>query len=391
MSHHTCQVQNIFLVRKHTKNTNGQACKIQCLKSQIARQWKDNLMAQAVTLTSFTRQKRPRLLEESQLHFKQFARPFLMTTSQGHKSKSIWTTILWPGLAKEEEVSQKPMGWRAGWPTQSKILLSSLSLNWYFGDFHSVLGSFRNMQSTSWGLALGTFPGDGLGKNWATCLIMKHYDQLGMYWSSALDGSCGRAVNPVTNDEYFTILKQVREDFNIPDELVYGADETGIQTGIGVTEHVIGPADANMQHQQQSGNRENITVLPTICADGTSLPPTVIYKGESFQTKWLQENPLDARCVPFNVCWRCTELICVRMGYQKKGYTSGKIGVAWLQDWDKLTKQKANGQHHLLILDGHSSHYTLGFLDYACKNAVIVLCYPISYSITRYRLRVERL
>ena len=126
-----------------------------------------------------------------------------------------------------------------------------------------------------------------------------------MYWSSAWDGSRGHAVNPITKNEYFTILKQLREDFNIPDELVYGADKTGIQTGIGVTERIIGPADANMQHQQWSGNRENITVLPTICADGTSLPPTVNYKGESFQTKWLQENPLDARCVPANVLKVC--------------------------------------------------------------------------------------
>ena len=112
-----------------------------------------------------------------------------------------------------------------------------------------------------------------------------------------MDGSCGHAVNLVTKAEYFAILRQVRGEFKIPDELVYGADETGIQSGIGVTERVIGPAGAKMQHQQRSGNRKNITVLPTICADGTSLPPTVIYKGESFQTKWLQDNPLGARCV----------------------------------------------------------------------------------------------
>ena len=91
------------------------------------------------------------------------------------------------------------------------------------------------------------------------------------------------------------MLKKVREKHDIPDELVYSADETEIQSGIGVTEHVIGPAEAKIQHQQQSGTCENITVLPTIFADGTSLAPTVIYKGEAFQTKWLQENPLDAR------------------------------------------------------------------------------------------------
>jgi hypothetical protein len=139
------------------------------------------------------------------------------------------------------------------------------------------------------------FPEGGLGRDWGNRFITKHHNRLGMYWSNALDSSRGRAVNPVTKEEYFRILKEAREKNNIPDELVYGADETGIQAGIGVTERVIGPAGAKIQHQQRSGTRENITVLPTICADGTSLAPTVIYKGEAFQTKWLQDNPLNAR------------------------------------------------------------------------------------------------
>jgi hypothetical protein len=102
-------------------------------------------------------------------------------------------------------------------------------------------------------------------------------------------------MNPVTKEEYFRVLKEVRNAHSISDKLVYSADETGIQSGISITEHVIGPAKAKIQHQQRSGTRENITVLPTICADGTTVAPTVIYKGEAFQTKWLQEDPLDAR------------------------------------------------------------------------------------------------
>ena len=139
------------------------------------------------------------------------------------------------------------------------------------------------------------FPERGLGKDWGNRFITRHHERLSMCWSSALDGSRGRAVNPITKEEYFRILKEAREKYDIPDELVYGADETGIQSGIGVTERVIGPAGAKLQHQQRSGTRENITVLPTICADGTSVAPTVIYKGEAFQTKWLQDNPLNAR------------------------------------------------------------------------------------------------
>lgn len=64
------------------------------------------------------------------------------------------------------------------------------------------------------------------------------------------------------------------------------------------------------------------------------------------------------------------------MGYQKKGYTSGEIAVAWIEDWDKLTREKANGRYRLLVVDGHSSHFTMGFLEYARNHKIIVLCYP---------------
>jgi len=64
------------------------------------------------------------------------------------------------------------------------------------------------------------------------------------------------------------------------------------------------------------------------------------------------------------------------MGYQKKGYTSGEIATAWIEDFDKLTKAKANGRHQLLVVDGHSSHFTMGFLEYARNYKITMLCYP---------------
>lgn len=102
-------------------------------------------------------------------------------------------------------------------------------------------------------------------------------------------------MNPITKEEFYQLLKETRESENIPDELVYGGDETGIQGGIGTREYVIGGTGKSIQHQQRDGDRENITVLPTICADGTNLAPIIIYKGEHFQSSWLQENRLDAR------------------------------------------------------------------------------------------------
>jgi hypothetical protein len=138
------------------------------------------------------------------------------------------------------------------------------------------------------------FPENGLGKDWTTCFITQHYNQLSRYWSSPLNKSHARAVSPHTVKEYFKILEETQAEHQIPDKLCYGIDETGIQTGVGITEYVLGPKGQSVQHQQQSGNCKNITIIPTICGDGSTTAPAIIYKGEGFQTKWLQENPLDA-------------------------------------------------------------------------------------------------
>lgn len=98
-----------------------------------------------------------------------------------------------------------------------------------------------------------------------------------------------------------------------------------IQVGIGVTEWVIGPAGAKIQHQQCS----RAQVLSMICADETSLAPTVIYKGEAFQTKWPQNNLLDAR-------------------YDSRGERFLKVPkLIFLAGWD--TRRRATHQGKLVL------------------------------------------
>ncbi|RPD81673.1 DDE-domain-containing protein, partial [Lentinus tigrinus ALCF2SS1-7] len=82
-------------------------------------------------------------------------------------------------------------------------------------------------------------------------------------------------------------------------------------------------------------------------------------KGEGYQSSWKQNNPLNAS-----------------LGYSKKGYTNGEIGLEWIKHFDKTTKAKAAGRRRLLLVDGHVSHYTFALLDYARQNNIVVLCYP---------------
>jgi len=53
-----------------------------------------------------------------------------------------------------------------------------------------------------------------------------------------------------------------------------------------------------------------------------------------------------------------------------------KFGLAWIKDFDTKTHAKANGCTHLLLVNGHNSHYTCAFLEYACANNIQILCYP---------------
>ena len=64
------------------------------------------------------------------------------------------------------------------------------------------------------------------------------------------------------------------------------------------------------------------------------------------------------------------------LGHSKKGWTDGEIGREWLKDFDDKTKGKVNGRTRYLLVDGHNSHYTVGFLLYACEHNIEILCYP---------------
>jgi hypothetical protein len=61
----------------------------------------------------------------------------------------------------------------------------------------------------------------------------------------------------------------------------------------------------------------------------------------------------------------------------KKGYTSNEIGHEWMEKvFEPQTAAITNGCSHLLIVDGHSSHYTSELLEYVRAHHIIVLCLP---------------
>ncbi|KAF7577484.1 hypothetical protein PtrM4_017240 [Pyrenophora tritici-repentis] len=97
---------------------------------------------------------------------------------------------------------------------------------------------------------------------------------------------------------YFELLKRKIEQYNVDHRHIYNMDEKGFLIGVlSKMKRVFSKSafeEGKLRHIIQDGNREWITTIACICADGTSLTPALIYQAQSgaIQDTWLQDfNP----------------------------------------------------------------------------------------------------
>ena len=80
----------------------------------------------------------------------------------------------------------------------------------------------------------------------------------------------------------------------IAPENVYGMDESGFPTAYRGKAKVIRARGTKTQHKQGGADRENITAVITICADGSTVRPLLIFKGKKMNKSWFNNNVSDA-------------------------------------------------------------------------------------------------
>ena len=113
----------------------------------------------------------------------------------------------------------------------------------------------------------------------------------------------------------------------------------------------------------QDGSREFISLLACISADLIAIPPALIYKGEYLQDTWFDDLQIGKDQAYFAT--------------SANGWSSNEIGKKWLVDiFDRHTKTKAKNRRRLLIVDGHSSHLNLEFIDLCDKRRIVLLVLP---------------
>ena len=97
-------------------------------------------------------------------------------------------------------------------------------------------------------------------------------------------------MKPEAKKSWFELVKKYVVDLEIRPEDLYAMDKTGCPPSDQGTRRVVSRRGTKTQHKQGSANRENVTSIVTICANGTALQLTVIFKGKKFQSRWNGNN-----------------------------------------------------------------------------------------------------
>lgn len=175
------------------------------------------------------------------------------------------------------------------------LVMSILEASWHSfpPTCHQIAMEADIIQSTHLGQLY-----QPVGKKWVDEFICHHNKVIKTHWSALLPTLCAKSANLQAIYNFLTdLVKREVVDNNVPPELLYQIDETSAPQQLGIKLHVVGLQESRCQHLQESGTKENITILVTICVDGTALPPTIIFKSKGLPEDIHHDNVAKASYV----------------------------------------------------------------------------------------------
>jgi hypothetical protein len=200
-----------------------------------------------------------------------------------------------------------------------------------------------------------------VGKNWASRFVTRS-SELKMAFNRAKDRQRILNEDPKLISAWFRLVEETTVQYSVKPSDIHNFDETGFQMGVASSSKVITGSERRTRPELvQPGDREWVTVIQSICADGSYTPPFIIYKGRVHISAWYEE-----ASIPRN--WK--------LSVSENGWTNNALGLEWLKHFNAHTKARRRGVYRLLILDGHESHLNQDFKDYCLENKILTLCMP---------------
>jgi hypothetical protein len=215
-----------------------------------------------------------------------------------------------------------------------------------------------------------TLAGKHVGRGWVRRFVKRHNVDLLSRYTSAMDKDRHMANSEKKYQLYFDLLHSKIKEYGILPSNMYNMDEKGFLIGVIGSSHRIFSRRAwekrEVTSAVQDGNREWITTVACVGADGVALPPLIIFEAENgnLRDSWV-----------FGITPEYKDQVFVASS--PSGWTNNQLGVAWLEHiFNRYTEEKCRRSWRLLILDGHGSHITMEFLDYCNNHKILLAIFP---------------
>lgn len=210
-------------------------------------------------------------------------------------------------------------------------------------------------------LLLAERGGGRVGQNWASHFVTRQPD-LKTRFNRPYDYQRALCEDPVIIDAWFKLVANMKAKYGIIDADFYNFDETGFMMGVISSSMVVTGAERRGKVKTvQPGNREWVTVIQGINAEGWVLPPFIVVKGSYHLGNWYTEGNLPTTWV---------------IKPTDNGWTDNTTGFEWIQHFDKYTINRTKGKYRMLVVDGHESHQSAEFERFCKERNIIPICMP---------------
>ncbi|XP_053405107.1 uncharacterized protein LOC128546129 [Mercenaria mercenaria] len=190
--------------------------------------------------------------------------------------------------------------------------------------------------------------------------FMKRWTELKLVKPSSLSEQRAKCANETSVKNYFNELESIMSKYDLKSkpQNIYNIDEKGINTEYKPPNVIAG---SNCKAQAVMAERsKTVTIIGCGNALGVQIPPYFVFPGERFL-----DNLLDGKTPG-------ADGTMTKSGWSNYDIFSKYIKCRFL----KYVQGRDSNEAILVLYDGHRSHFSIGLIDWALENNIILFVLP---------------
>lgn len=196
------------------------------------------------------------------------------------------------------------------------------------------------------------------GKQWVQDFLTRHREKLSLRKPQAT--SIGRAMcfNRPIVEAFYNNLQKLFNKYKFSPDRIFNLDETGLSTVHNPPKVIAGKGEKQVGAITSAERGTLITLISSISAIGSSIPPLLIFPRVNFKEFMLHGAPPGSTGAA-----------------NTSGWTNAHIFLTYLEHFKKHVRPSKE-QPVLIILDNHDSHLSLEAIEFSRKNGIVIFTLP---------------